>query len=131
MTSNTYKTKQREIILNYLKNNKDKHSTVEDISNHFKNQVGQTTIYRYINMLVNEGLVRKYIVDLGQPACFQYIENNVECETHYHLKCNECAKITHLECGLFRDLEKHLEEEHSFKMDTSKLLLYGICSNCS
>lgn len=134
MAVNTYKTKQREIILNYLKSNKDKHLTIEDVSNHLKQQneqVGQTTIYRYINILVNDGLVRKYIIDLGQPACFQYIENTKECESHYHLKCNNCGDILHISCRVFKDIENHLNEEHKFKIDNSKLILYGTCDKCN
>ncbi|MCL2355422.1 MAG: transcriptional repressor [Oscillospiraceae bacterium] len=131
MEVTTYKTKQREVILDYLKANSDKHLTVEDIANHFKNEVGQTTIYRYINMLVNDGLVRKYIVGIGQPACFQYTSTTKKCETHYHLKCNKCNRVFHVECEMFEDVEKYLQEKHCFKIDNSKLLLYGICKQCT
>ena len=134
MAASIYKTKQRDIILDYLKSHQDKHLTIEDINNHLKEQnekVGQTTIYRYINMLVNDGLVRKYIVDIGQPACFQYIKNVQGCEIHYHLKCNKCGNVLHMDCGIFKEVENHLKEKHKFKMDSSKLMLYGICDNCN
>ncbi|MCL2384176.1 MAG: transcriptional repressor [Oscillospiraceae bacterium] len=132
-TTNTYKTKQRETILNYLQRNKDKHLTIEDVANHLQMQsekVGQTTIYRYVNMLVNDGLVRKYIVGPGQPACFQYVEDVNHCETHSHLRCNDCSKVLHVDSKMFSNVEKQLKEKYDFRMDNSKLLLYGICSEC-
>ena len=132
-TANTYKTKQREIILNYLKDNSDKHLTIESIGNYLDSQnekVGQTTIYRYVNFLVEEGLVRKYIIGPGQPACFQYAENSEECEKHYHLKCNDCKKVLHVNCKIFKNVEEHLENRHNFEIDSSKLLIYGTCNEC-
>ena len=130
MTTGSYKTKQREVLLNYLKNNRDKHLTVEDMVENFKDEVGQTTIYRNLNMLVEEGFVRKYIVGIGEPACFQYIENTEECETHYHLKCNECGNIAHVDCHILEDVGKYLKEKYRFKVDNSKLILYGTCNEC-
>ena len=129
----TYKTKQREVILNYLQKNNEKNLTIEDITTHLNRQnkkVGQTTVYRYINMLVEEGLVRKYIVGPGQPACFQYVENFEQCETHSHLRCNDCKKILHVDNDMFTNVEKELKEKYNFKIDSSKLLLYGVCSEC-
>lgn len=52
-----YKTKQRESILQYLIQNKDKHISVEDIVEHLKKKgeaVGKTTVYRYLDVLVRK-----------------------------------------------------------------------------
>ena len=133
METGTYKTKQREIILNFLKTNTKNHVTIEDVSDHLKKQnekVGQTTIYRYVNMLVQNGVVRKYITGAGQPACFQFVENTSSCSAHYHLKCNDCSEVIHADSPVFKNIENHLNSEHSFKIDTSKLLLYGTCNKC-
>lgn len=50
-----YKTKQREAILQYLIQNKDKHINVDNIVEHLKKKgaaVGKTTVYRYLDVLV-------------------------------------------------------------------------------
>ena len=61
-----YKTKQKEIILNYLKQNSNTDLTADMIVNYIikKNKkCSQTTVYRYLKQLVNEGIVRKYYID--------------------------------------------------------------------
>jgi len=128
-----YKTKQKEILLKCLKENCDKHLTIEDIMGCLKTEnqvIGKTTIYRYINTLVNDGIVRKYIIDLGQPACFQYMNENSKFHKDYHLHCDKCGKIIHMDCQTLKDMENHLEEKHKFKINSSKAVLYGVCDNC-
>ena len=73
-----YKTKQRARILEYLKNNSKQHITADEIINYFKkteNPIGKSTIYRCIDNLIEENVIRKYINEEGKSACFQYIDN--------------------------------------------------------
>ena len=75
-----YKTKQRENILNYLKQNKQNHITADQIIEHFKSTgtpIGKSTVYRYLDNLVTENIIRKYISQERGSACFQYIDNQV------------------------------------------------------
>ena len=72
-----YKTKHREEILNYLKTIPGVHFTAADICRHFREQgknIGTSTVYRQIEQLVSEGLVKKYIIDESSSACFEYID---------------------------------------------------------
>ena len=74
----SYNTKQRQIILDYLIKN-DNHTTAADIERHLAlcgKKVGMATIYRYLNKLSDEGVVRKFSSESG--ACYQYIKGN-EC----------------------------------------------------
>ena len=82
---NSYKTEQRRIILGYLTENKEKFVDVNEIMNYMKkhNQgVGQTTIYRFLNSLENQNLVRTEI--RNHTKYYQYISD--ECTKHFHLK---------------------------------------------
>ena len=93
-------TKQKEIIINFLKENKDRHLTAEDILLELRKQseeVSQATIYRNLSELVKEGELRKYISDVAKKACFQYVDNVNKCSKHYHLICDECGSIIHFE----------------------------------
>ena len=61
-----YKTKQRELILDYLVDNKNRHVTVDEIIDYTKQSgspVGKTTAYRYIDELEQKGIVRKYTIE--------------------------------------------------------------------
>lgn len=128
-----YKTKQRNSIIEYLKINKDKHITADKIIEHFKateNPIGKSTVYRCLDNLVSENVLRKYVISERDGACFQYVENHDNCVNHYHMKCTECGKLLHLECNEITELQEHILNQHNFKIDICKTVLYGLCSDC-
>jgi len=125
-----YKTKQRSAILEYLENNKDKEITVTDILEHVNktSKASQTTIYRYLNKLVDEGKVKKFYSEEDNMATFQYV--TCDCNLHYHLKCEKCGEIIHIDNEIFSTLEKRITEKYNFKIDNIKTMLLGVCSKC-
>ena len=128
-----YKTKQRQAILDYLMENKDKHVTAASISEHLEKdgaRVGTTTIYRHLDKLLEQGLVRKYMIDGTTSSCFQYADQQGKCKEHFHLKCSSCGKLIHTDCSLMRKIADHMRESHGFEVDCTKTLLYGTCSEC-
>ena len=129
-----YKTKQRDLILGYLVSRKGVHITVDDVVEHFKktgNSVGKSTVYRYLDLLVKSGAVRKYIVEEGASACYQYFDNSGDCHAHYHLKCSGCGELIHVECEYLDQVNSHVFEHHGFTIDNSKTVLYGLCAKCA
>lgn len=132
MEKKRYNTKQKEIILNFLKENNDKDLTIEEIVYSLKANnlnVGETTVYRYIEILVQEGKVKKYLFENKSRASYQYIENK-KCDEHFHLKCTKCSKLIHLDCREFELIKNHILKEHNFEICNSKTILYGLCENC-
>ena len=132
----TYKTKQRERLIAYLKTVKGTHITAADVCKFFKDQdssIGQSTIYRQLEKLVDEGLLKKYIVDSNSPACFEYVEadSHVGESVCFHCKCEKCGSLIHLHCDTLEGIESHLYEEHNFKINTARTVFYGLCSKCS
>lgn len=126
---NSYNTEQKKLILECLKENSDSYISVEDILNYLNKkglQVGTTTIYRYLNFLEKEGAVR--IENIKTTRYFQYIVEN--CKNHYHIKCEKCGKIEHLECEEIISLCTHIKKEHDFVI-SQKNVIYGICGLCS
>lgn len=130
----TYKTKQKEYILTFLEQNQDKHLTAENILDYLKQNntpVGKSTIYRYLDVLVNQGIVRKYIIEEGKSACYQYVVEERGCKEHFHLKCNDCGKLFHVECEQLSGIDNHILEHHRFRIDNSKTVFYGVCEDCA
>ena len=123
----SYNTKQKDIILNYLIKNKDKCLTINQIYDYLKNdnQIGLTTVYRFLNKLEKDNLIKKYTDK--KEATYQYIDNE-ECKKHIHLKCIKCNKIIHLDCNEANHLSKHIKEEHNFNIDST---IFGICKECN
>ena len=133
MRPSDYKTKQKEKILNFLKENSDKHVTAAEIIsflNDTNESVGSATVYRYLDKLVSSSVVRKFYLDEKTGACYQYVENNEECHEHFHLKCVECGRLIHIDCSYMKSLNAHIFEHHGFKVDNSKTVLYGKCEDC-
>ncbi len=127
----TYNTKQREYILEYIIDNSNRHVSVDDIVYYLHNKntrVGKTTVYRYLDLLIEEGRVRKYA---GVPcACYQYVGEGHKCSEHYHFKCTKCDKLYHLKCNLLNEITNHVKEEHRFIVDNTKTVFYGVCEKC-
>ncbi|MBE5805302.1 MAG: transcriptional repressor [Clostridiales bacterium] len=127
-----YNTKQKEKIVEFLKERKDKNITVEEMLNYFENigeKIGKATIYRHLSDLVEQNIIKKYIYENKNCSCYQYMfEEN--CIQHYHLKCEKCNKIIHLDSIKLDDIYKSLKEEHDFEINNIKTILYGVCKEC-
>lgn len=131
-----YNTKQRELILKYLSESNGKHIKADEIINYLKQNdtpVGKSTVYRYLDALMEEEVIRKYTIEEGQGACYQYlgIEGHNGCKEHYHLKCSKCGKLFHVSCEFMDEISKHILEHHGFMVDNSKTVFYGICKDCN
>ena len=129
----TYKTSQREYVLNYLKDHKNDCLTVQEIflgMQRLNMDIGKTTVYRCLDILVENGTVKKFIAETGDGASYQYTGENSECNHHFHLKCVRCGEILHLDCEFMSEMERHIYSSHHFSLDNGKSILYGICESC-
>ena len=131
----TYRTRQKEELAEYLKSTKGRHITAGDIVMHFQSQgknIGTATVYRQLDRMVEEGLVTKYNIDENTSACYEFIDpiNNCHHPVCYHCKCEKCGKLFHLECIELNHLRDHMEEEHGFRIDPARTVIYGLCADC-
>ncbi len=129
--SSGYQTRQRASILAYLIHNQARHITADDIFAHLAAQgtpVGKSTVYRYLDQLVRQNVVRRYQWEEGERACYQYIQEG--CGEHFHMKCTQCGALIHLECAELGRLLEHLSAAHQFQVDHTKTVLYGRCAAC-
>ena len=125
---NTYRTEQRKIITEFLISNQNRFVNAEDILEYLKesNQdVGLTTIYRYLNLLEKENKVR--VDTKNHTKYYQYIGE--ESNSNLFLKCRSCGKSMNLDCEEFEHINKHIKEEHKFNLDLNSII-YGTCEMC-
>lgn len=128
-----YNTRQKEKLLSYLISNKNEHTNVTRISAFLESEgthVGTATIYRQLDRLVEQGIVRRYTIDGKTGACYQYVGSSGECHQHFHLKCKSCGRLIHTDCARLSEINSHILEHHGFSVDTSMTVFYGICSDC-
>ncbi|MDD6207729.1 MAG: transcriptional repressor [Clostridiales bacterium] len=128
-----YTTAQRTQILKYLQENKERTVTIPDISAYLEKEqcsANNSTIYRYLEKLANDGMINKYVAEKGKKAVYQYVDNPEECQKHLHLKCTRCGCVAHLDCAFMKEISGHMKEEHGFVLDCRHSMLYGLCSRC-
>ncbi len=133
-TRSKYMTKQRKILLEYFEKTPGVHVTAADVFEYFRSKgaaIGQSTVYRNLEKLVDEGVIRKYCIDGSSPACFEYTgpEGNEE-ECCFHCKCEKCGKVIHLHCEELDEIQSHLITEHRFRMNSVRTVFYGLCEDC-
>ncbi len=132
----TYKTRQREMLIEYFETVPGIHVTAGSVCDYLRSHgaaIGQSTVYRHLEKLVDEGIIKKYIIDGSSAACFEYVEPNSHADAGicFHCKCERCGKLIHLHCEELEEIQSHLMAEHHFKLDPTRTVFYGLCDDCS
>lgn len=126
-------TRQKSLILNYIRDRQERHVRAEDIIHDLNAQnesVGKTTVYRVLKSLEAEGRIRKYTLSEKSPACYQYSGGHPECRHHYHLVCSECGRLIHFNSVLMHQIAEEMMAKEAFAVDESKTVFYGRCREC-
>ena len=129
---NTYQTKQRKAVLNYLKENREHVYSIGEIADvvSHEHEIGKSTVYRLIHQLEEEGMIRLFREEGGKSFLCSYIGEVSHCNEHFHLKCSGCGLLFHTDCKLLGEIQQHFLEEHSFVIDPEKTVFYGLCEKC-
>jgi Fur family ferric uptake transcriptional regulator len=119
-------TKQRELILAAFLEAK-RHITSEDLYRAVRElhpNIGYTTVYRTMKLLVEAGLATERHFDDG------ITRYEIEQEHHDHLVCLKCGNIQEFECELIEDTQIEIAKRHDFHVLRHRHELYGHCREC-
>lgn len=133
MVRKTYHTIAYTKISDYLKSNRDRCVTVNDIMNNLRSnsiEITPSTVYRCLGRMSDSGCINKYVSGKGEMALYQYVDNTESCEGHIHLQCVRCGLIIHLNCDFMGELSSHIEDHHGFSVICKGSVLYGLCNEC-
>ena len=131
MAVRSYNTRQRESVLASVKQSAGDHITAREVTellNRNGSRVGLTTVYRCLDKLVGEGVLVKFAAADGESACFRLAECGSE--NCFHMKCERCGRLFHVECEHLHDVAAHIFDEHDFTVDPYKTVFYGLCGDC-
>ncbi|MGN0345812.1 MAG: Fur family transcriptional regulator [Lachnospiraceae bacterium] len=131
--STGYQTQSRAKIMEYLQRNAQRTVTVSEIEQYMnasENPVNITTIYRYLDKLVKEGTISKFVSGSGDKAGYQLTEHVHCCKEHLHIQCDGCGKVVHIDCGFMDEIAEHFLKHHGFSLDCAGTILHGLCENC-
>jgi len=128
MIKHKYKrSRQRERILGILQNT-DTHPTASWVYDELKkefNNLSMGTVYRNINILMDQNLVQK--IEAG--SSFDRFDANTE--VHYHFICRECGRIDDLPLAKMADLNELVSRETGYQAESHRLDFYGTCPECT
>lgn len=119
-------TIQREMVLNAV-NSLCCHATAEEIfeaiaKNH--PNIGRGTVYRNLQKLCEEGLIRKVEVPDGADRYDRILKE------HYHIKCVECGRLFDVDMPYMTNLEKTVSDTHGFSFLGHDIVFKGLCPDC-
>jgi Fur family ferric uptake transcriptional regulator len=122
-------TKQRELILEIIYNNKG-HFTPEDIYNLIKMsypdvKLGIATVYRTLTLLEDAEIVSS--ISFGTQG--KKYELGLK-EHHDHLVCIECGGIEEFFDETIEKQQEEIAKQFNFKMTNHIMKITGVCSAC-
>jgi Fur family transcriptional regulator, peroxide stress response regulator len=129
MKMNKYKYKrsrQRERILGILRGT-NTHPTASWVYDELKkefNNLSMGTVYRNINILIDQNLVQK----IESGSSFDRFDANIE--QHYHFVCKECGSIDDLPIAAFDDLNEKINQMTEYQAEKHRLDFHGVCPGC-
>ena len=130
-------TVPREAILNALSKT-SKHLSAEDVYmavHKIYPNVGLTTVYRTLELLVQMGLVFKFDFGDGR-ARYELSEGPKGVRHHHHLVCTDCGRVVDYtdfideEVELLNQTERGLSKKYNFEITNHLIQFYGLCDNC-
>lgn len=84
----------------------------------------KVTVYRILDFLFKNQVIDR--VEFGEGKYRYELKKN----HHHHLICTSCGKIQDVEGNLVENLEKKIQEDKNFQVQSHSLEFFGICSNC-
>ncbi len=130
-------TRPREAILDVLGKTKD-HLSAEDIYlavHRFYPNIGLTTVYRNLELLVEMGMVVKFEFGQGK-AKYELADQYGNKGHHHHLVCLKCSRIIDYsefmddELQFLERAQKGLSEKYDFEIKDHVIQFQGYCTQC-
>ncbi|MEN3038316.1 MAG: transcriptional repressor [Candidatus Kryptonium sp.] len=120
-------SKQREAILRILQST-DIHPTADWIYDQVRKvipNISLGTVYRNLNLLKDEGLIREVTIQGSSSARY-----DANLEPHYHFICLKCNSVYDLPAhGVGLNIDSYLEGKN-FEIKFVKIDIFGICDRC-
>ncbi|QOR61472.1 Fur family transcriptional regulator [Sulfurovum sp. ST-21] len=130
LKGNTLKfTKQRELILKFLYENKG-HFTPEEIymllkKSHPDINIGIATVYRTLTLLEDSGIASS--ISFGAQG--KRYELGLT-KHHDHLICTKCGEIIEFFDETIEERQEEIAKKFNFKMQDHTMKIIGLCKKC-
>jgi Fur family transcriptional regulator, ferric uptake regulator len=122
------RTRERELIFDYVETLHG-HFSADDLLfglHHRGKRVSRATIYRTLDLLVDEDVLQRVPVDEG-GFVYEHIHGRSQ---HAHLFCLACGKLTDYPMPLLGRLSQRVRKKVGFEMEHLLLRVCGYCKRC-
>ena len=119
-------SKQREMVMQTVQNLCD-HPTAEEIYDAAAREcpgLSLGTVYRNLNILAEEGEIRKIEVP-GEADRFDFT-----IAAHYHVKCMTCKRISDVDMAAIPQLPDTIKDSRGGQFTLCDVAFTGICPEC-
>ena len=119
-------TVQKEFVMNAVLSLRS-HATADEVYHFIEAEhpnVSKTTVYRNLNLLAEEGFIRKIQIP-GEADCFDHLTHD-----HYHVRCLKCGKVFDVDMQVVSDLESRINDKQGFVFLGCDVVFKGICPKC-
>ena len=120
-------TRQKDVILRALDEHRV-HPTADELYKYIHkehSEIGLATVYRNLNKLAEQGIVKK-IIGLDGSSHFDSCT-----QPHYHFICSCCGKIHDIPMDIGVDLISKAEEFTDCKITSMEMTFRGMCRDCA
>lgn len=104
-----------------------RHVTANEVYEFIKEDhptIGKGTVYRNLDILVEEGTLRKIEVSKGPNRFDSTLKN------HYHVICVECGEVFDVDMDEIPDLLEKIHDTHRIDFLEYDISFKGICPKC-
>jgi Fe2+ or Zn2+ uptake regulation protein len=111
-----------------LLQNTEKHPSADWIYDQLKREfpnLSMGTVYRNLNILMDQGLVRK--LEFGST----FDRFDARTEHHYHFICEQCGKIVDLDITVDAGLEEQARKATGYLIRWHRIEFFGLCDECA
>lgn len=126
-----YKTEQRKVLLSFFTKNSGEAFSADQILSGLEPeaQISRSSIYRNLDKMVQEGLLRKTLSADGRKALYSYADCRQHCD-RIHLQCGKCGRVFHMENPSDEARLKSVLGKSGFRLDEHAAVLPGTCKDC-
>lgn len=103
------------------------HPTAQEVLEEVQKQcprISRGTVYRNLNRLVEEGALARIFFP-GSPDRF-----DTDTSPHNHVRCSHCGRIFNLASDRMGEIDRKIEQETGFTIETHSISFEGICPRC-
>jgi len=130
-------TLARELVFSVMESSEG-HLSVEEVLQEVRKSeegIGLTTVYRSLELLHSNGLVKK--LDFGDGrAVFELSDTLSGKGPHQHLICRSCGQVQDLTGSpvdkedFVGSMKSFIREKYRFTTENMEIKVYGLCSEC-